>query len=156
MFEAKRYMADWTISSPTMGRPMPDADEPAAAAIRSCAYCRNGDDRGDRRRPATIDAVVDDEIREVDDELRDAGQFGPHVLEHLGEGGHHEPEHGGDGADGDADQDDRIHHAPRSPCGAVARDSRICLLSSSSTRDICPVISPVRMTSIQWCWKTLG
>ncbi len=32
---------------------------------------------------------------------------------------------------------------------AVARDSAICLLSSRRTRDICPVISPVRMTSIQ-------
>lgn len=38
----------------------------------------------------------------------------------------------------------------------VARESAICLFNSPSTVDICPVISPVRMISTQWCWKTLG
>jgi len=35
----------------------------------------------------------------------------------------------------------------------VSRVSRICLLSSSRTKAIFPVISPVRITSTQWRWK---
>ncbi len=38
----------------------------------------------------------------------------------------------------------------------VSRDSRICRFKSSNTELILPVISPVRITSIQWCSKTCG
>ena len=67
-----------------------------------------------------IIAVMDDVTREVDHELGDSRQFGPHVLEHLGEGGHHEPQHDGDGPDRDTDQDDRIHQGPFDFAGRLA------------------------------------